>query len=59
MPIVVTGELYIGGAGLARGYLNRSELTKERFIDKSFATDKDIERAHIQNWGFSKMVTKC
>ena len=35
MPIGVIGELYIGRAGLARGYLNRSELTKERFITKT------------------------
>jgi len=36
VPIGVRGELYIGGAGLARGYLNSSDLTVEKFIPNVF-----------------------
>jgi len=32
VPIGAKGELYLGGAGLARGYLNQASLTKEKFI---------------------------
>ncbi|MBD1822647.1 amino acid adenylation domain-containing protein [Cyanobacteria bacterium FACHB-DQ100] len=34
VPVGIPGELYIGGVGLSRGYLNRSELTTDRFIHK-------------------------
>ena len=39
VPIGIPGELHIGGAGLARGYHNRFELTATKFIRNPFSTD--------------------
>jgi len=36
VPIGVIGEIYVGGAGVAQGYLNRDELTRNRFLPDTF-----------------------
>jgi amino acid adenylation domain-containing protein len=47
-PIGVAGEIHIGGEGVGRGYLNRPDLTAERFIADPFSLD---ERARLYKTG--------
>jgi len=42
VPEGVTGELCVGGAGLARGYLNREELTKQKFVDNPYVPGRKM-----------------
>nr|WP_283256376.1 non-ribosomal peptide synthetase [Photorhabdus aballayi] len=41
VPLGCTGEIYIGGVGVARGYLNQSTLTAERFLSDPFSDKPD------------------
>jgi amino acid adenylation domain-containing protein/non-ribosomal peptide synthase protein (TIGR01720 family)/FkbM family methyltransferase len=53
MPAGATGELCIAGAGLARGYLNRTDLTEEKFIKNPFGsndTDRIYKTGDLARW---------
>ncbi|MBS5824841.1 MAG: amino acid adenylation domain-containing protein [Clostridium argentinense] len=50
-PIGVYGELYVGGDGVARGYINNKELTKEKFIANPFVEgDRIYKTGDLARW---------
>ncbi|CAL2088803.1 non-ribosomal peptide synthase/polyketide synthase [Tenacibaculum sp. 190524A02b] len=51
LPLGVVGELCVGGIGVARGYLNKENLTKEKFIDSPFKEgEKVYKTGDLAKW---------
>jgi amino acid adenylation domain-containing protein len=49
-PVGVTGEIYIAGAGLARGYLNQDKLTAEKFIPAVYTAGRMYRTGDLGRW---------
>ncbi|WP_434524824.1 amino acid adenylation domain-containing protein [Photorhabdus asymbiotica] len=56
LPIGALGELYISGAGVARGYLNRDQLSAQRFVTNPFADEYDKEKGYTRLYKTGDLV---
>ncbi|WP_141719186.1 non-ribosomal peptide synthetase, partial [Pseudomonas poae] len=50
VPLGVVGELYVGGSGVARGYLNQPEMTAERFLQDPFNAGRMYRTGDLARW---------
>ncbi len=50
VAVGIPGELYVGGAGVGRGYLNRPDLTSERFIANPFGAGRLYKTGDVVRW---------
>ncbi|MBQ2917447.1 MAG: SDR family oxidoreductase [Clostridia bacterium] len=50
LPIGIPGEIYVGGDGVALGYLNNKELTEEKFIPNKFGEGKLYKTGDLGYW---------
>ncbi|WP_426135211.1 amino acid adenylation domain-containing protein [Pseudomonas sp. PWP3-1b2] len=50
VPLGVVGELYIGGAGVAKGYLNQPQLSAEKFIPNPFGDGQLYRSGDLASW---------
>ena len=50
LPVGFAGELWVGGDGVARGYLNNSELTSQKFIKNPFAEGRLYKTGDLTRW---------
>lgn len=57
LPQGVPGELYVGGEGVAKGYLNRTDLTEERFITNPFKVNSRLYKTgDIVKWNYNNQL---
>ncbi|MCP5049484.1 MAG: AMP-binding protein, partial [bacterium] len=57
LPLGVTGEIYIAGEGVARGYLKREELTAEKFVDNPFKPGEMMYRSgDLGRWNLDRVL---
>ncbi|WDV47991.1 amino acid adenylation domain-containing protein [Clostridiaceae bacterium M8S5] len=49
-PIGIEGEIYIGGRGVARGYINNTNLTREKFINNPFESGLMYKTGDVGKW---------